>query len=132
MKNFPLKLEKGSELVVDIAKQEETQELYQFLMNYFVASYPMSCFFKLNEPGVDEETLKMRRERPWIRDFVENSKNICITVRDGGVVAGLAICSIEEKSSNDDSISKKPWEMDLRRQECSKLINGTYKICLVT
>lgn len=128
MENFPLKLEEGSELVVDIAKQEEKQELYQFLVNYFVASYPMRCFFQLNEPGVDEETLKLRRERPWIRNFAENSKNISITVRDDGVLAGLAVCSIEEKSPTDDSISKKPWEMDLRRQECSKLINGTYKI----
>lgn len=131
MDGFPLKLEPTTrngrliQLVVDIAKPEETEELHHFLVNYFMTSSPLDRLFQVNEPGADEEILKLRRERPWYADVIRNnSVNLCLTVRDesdGGSLVALAINLIEEKEASEN---KKPEPKNDRRTECSKLSNG--------
>lgn len=130
MDGFPLKLEVASkedrlmQLVVDIAKPEETEELHQFLVNYFISSSPLDQLYQVNEPGADEEILKLRRERPWWYDDIKkDAANLCLTIRDesaGGSMVALVVNTIEEKIRN----VKKPQAKSDRRVEYSKLFNG--------
>jgi len=133
MDGFPLKLEVASkedrrlmQLVADIAKPEETEELHQFLVNHFISSSPLDQLYQVNEPGADEEILKLRRERPWWDDDIRKSANLSLTVRDesaGGSLVALVVNTIEEKIAN---VNKPPTKSD-RRVEYSKLFNGNYK-----
>lgn len=131
MDRFPLKLERINrngriiQLVVDIAKPEETEELHQFLIDYFMTSSPLDRLFQVNESGADEEILKLRRERPWYADVIRNDAvNLCLTIRDnsdGGSLVALAVNIMEEKGASEN---KKLEPKSDRRIESSKLSNG--------
>jgi len=131
MDKFPFKLDSGSnlentQLIVNIAKLEETEELHQFLVDYFIASAPTSQLFQLNEPGVDEEILTLRRKRPWYLDMIRESENLCLTVRDeyaGNQLVAVVICAISEKSAPAVQIK----EVDQKKEEATKLFNGNFQ-----
>lgn len=128
MERFPFKLDpqsnsENTQLIVNIAKLEETEELHRFLVEHFIASTPTNQLFQLNEPGVDEEILKLRRERPWYLSMIRESENLCLTVRDESAenrLAAICMCAISEKSAPVVPIN----EVDHKKEEATKLFNG--------
>ncbi len=139
---FPLKLDsfinpedgKSAQLVIDIAKPEETEELHQFLLNNFSSIDPLHKILQLDEPGATEEMLKLRRERPWYSDIIRGSKNLCFTVRDegnGGSLVALAVNTMEEKSPKITTNLDTPVN-DEKMKKANKVYNGKDKLKCVT
>lgn len=136
MKEFPLKLDsfmnpeddQPVELFIDIAKPEETEELHQFLLDYFISTDPLRKLLQLDEPGTDEEMLKLRRERPWYADVIRRSINLgmSMTVRDreaGGRLVAIVVNTMEEKSPEITNI-RYTQENDEKRKKASSVTSG--------
>ncbi len=131
---FPLKLDsfispedgKPVQLVIDIAKPVENEELHQFLLSYFSSTDPLHKILQIDEPGATEELLKLRRERAWYADIIRGSKNLCLTVRDeasGGCLVALAVNTMEEKSSK-ITTNLETLENDEKMKKANKIHDG--------
>ncbi len=135
MEKFPIKLDsfinpedcQPVELFIDIAKPEETEELHQFLLDYFITTEPLRHLLQLDEPGADEEMLKLRRERPWYADIIRRSINLrmSMTVRDaGGRLVALVVNTMEEKSPTEIANIRYTPENEKIRKEAAKFSYG--------